>query len=664
MRRGLLQSSYSFKRLNADVVPASERLGQYYYFIRKRASDLHFSTYYSRNLRDHLLNSKPTKSFVFRDIYAPTNELEHLSKFSQEFLGYSRSPYEVESLSRRRPYARKPAISRRPDVRGFLANDRSEKFRKIRKHYKKIGQLQSTTYLEFVVPLLAARHTLLGPQTHTPTRLVLSKKERAEFLAAARSIRSIRNYNRLNRLKQQFSNFHLYKQIIPSNHYPRDAINLFLAFEAFRMPQAIARDGASAGVVDPYYRYANSGFMPSAYGPGPTKTFSSAVGYNSSSNRLAYLKEYDPVHVYDLPKNYMFYTFLPSAYNSTLRFSNVFDNEDIYSGDLRELQFFNRSAQLNSEFLREISDYEDYLDDYLNRGADQNFYFDSSTGEPEMFSQFAYSAKYYLSLDSYERLPVKYGPFNTRSYARVRSARRYLGRRDRFMVGDYRKPGIPRFILRRQHPHRFGVFADHLAAISDYSRVKSLDSVYFSDFKAIARRSRASLIADVAGSKFQFLTPRRRLKTLSSYYGDPAHYRGRADIPPLGPSDRSSYKKHGLSLAGRSSLRNHRGPAKLPFARKKSQAVLPKGHQSSRNSKTLNSKKLAGTTASLEQNLRGGFRPTYVSDRLSGVLVMVDENMINQRRLAQQSNLLIARERRRQKSKMARERSGADQSQK
>jgi hypothetical protein len=652
-RRSLLASSYSFKK--ATGTRTFEHLGQYYYFIRKRAADLHFSNHYSKNLRDFLLRDKPTRSFVFADIYGPTNELEHLSKISTDLISYKSSPHSFEAFSKRRPYLKSSGILRRSKLPGFLTDDRSTRYKDFRKYYSRKGQQQSTTYIDFCFPFLDVRHAVTGAPEHHPTKLVLTKKERAQFLAAARAIRSVKNYDRLNRLKQQFSNFHLYKQIIPAANYPRQAMDLFLAFESFKIPSTTGYDAASSLVIDPYYKYTSGHTsIPRAYGPNPTKKFSSATGYDFTSNHARHLREYDPVHLYDLPKDYTFYAFLPTAYNATLRFSNIFDNVDVYSEDMKELAFFNRSPDLGSEYLRDIAEYEDYLDDYLNRRPDPEWHIDDSNqSEHSMIAQFAWYIRLYFSLDLYERLPYRYDPFNVRPYNRVRSMRRYLGRKDRFMVGEYRKSGIPRYSHNKEHPRRFNLFADHLAAVSDYSRVKSLDKIYFSDFQEISRRSRGSLLADLRGNVPAAI---HRKKILNKYFTDPVRFR-RAYLPRTASGILSRQSKLGLI-----SSRRRSGSSKGVSSNER-RIAGHNGLQQRAGKKVVNvptnyswkssSKKYAGDAGFSEQKLRGSFRPT--SGRRFALDLIPSSDQIAQRRLNLQANVLATRERRRQKFKAARE---------
>lgn len=527
-RRLLLNKAYTFKRVSSSSLVD---LGQYYYFIRGRSKNAHFSDLYAKNLRDYVLQTKPNRAYTIANIYGPTGESEHLTKFVDgPLLSYHQDHRSLNAFSQNRPYDTwYNKFAQMYPNSNFVSKDRSDTYRHLQKYYNKKSSNQSTWYHPFHFYTTDLYFKLFGRQTHVPDKLVLSRAERAQFLAIARALRSVRQHNRILHMTKSFSDFHFYKSIVPAAQYPRDALSLYLSFENSRSPQVTRV--ASPLTTDPYYRARSgrsSNLFPDAFiSPALPYTLNGPTGHPLTPSYARRTKrDYDPVNLYDLPPKYPLYNFAGTGLTDTdLKFSFIFDNPDVYDDeDDEEFAAFNRSKNIHAFPARGVADYEDYLDDYLQRRPHPKFRIVPGP-EMDLFTQFAYQRKLYMSLDLFEQLPQVYDPFKIRKYKDARSARRFTVKRGSFMVGEARKHRPGRFRNSKGRARRFSQFTDQLAAISDYNRTKSLDKVYFSEFEKFSKISSpdAMLTAQAQYPRAPF----RRKDNLLKFFNDDTYYQER-----------------------------------------------------------------------------------------------------------------------------------------
>jgi hypothetical protein len=487
-RRQLLNDAYRLKNKKVENVWQS---ANYYYFLRKRASDGHFTDFYSKNLRDFLLYNKPEGAYAFQDIYGMSDELRHLSKVYPKLLSYTTSPYGPYSFSRREPYYDKiGAKSAKSFNSDYLANTISHEFDDAYQAHRAIP-----TEWWAKLPFLGAKlYDVIRPgKNYTESYDAISPGKRAEFLALAKAIRGERYRNKTTRIANNFSDFYFYKNLIPSESYPTDALSFYLDFENFNLfkyPGFALPTGHK--VVDPYYQALLKKYptqvakrhLPSAYSAAPSvPALQAGLGHNFINRTRANKRTYDPIRLYDLPANYQFYTFPRGSHGDSARFSYIFDNSDVYAPNSQEARAFNRSTKINKDFLNSVAEYEDFLDAFLERtkSEDEDYLFSPGSVEERIFAQFPLYEDFFIGMGLYEKYPISYEFINDRDFTEVRKLLRLAYQDETFFNGENRLnwPGI------RPHSGKlesFHSFVDYLAAVDDNNRVSVLKKVYFSDF--------------------------------------------------------------------------------------------------------------------------------------------------------------------------------------
>jgi hypothetical protein len=545
-RRDLLNSAYSAPgRLPDHLV----RQAQYYHFMRMRAADAHFTDFYAKNLRDFLLAFKPHSSFVFGDIYAPDLPLRLISRrlAARPDILSPRSQWIYRTRSY--AYDRNSENHRWETKLGYMnplpppqaRADFLESFPFL-KMYE--GANSWSSRFLFDLGAYTAAQELLWQLTFPRLRLVRLGGG-ADHLEVARALTLVRRHAKISALSKRFSDFYAHRALVPGAR-PADLVAHVLDFEATLLPRLPELGGS---VLDPTFDLLGEEFpdlvLPLLSGSAshiPVYT-PYAVGHTQWRDNVSVPT--DPLEIYDFEDTQPLYTFpVTVARSDHLRHSFLFDSDDVYAPlyanfGSREFLHFLTYPLLDDDYLSAIARYEQAIGPYLVAPDQPDrwvtnplelFGFDmlhSTPGNPlegeepdesdagllgyvddmsvrwEEWGEEEVDPPWEIQHFVYDLYPLKRGVFADRNLASLRNRDRSIsetGDTDFFvglssaLVG--RRQPLPEETvpdddkLRRPRTSQAAmaqlpVLLDRLLAISDYTRIHSLHSVYFSEYRKL-----------------------------------------------------------------------------------------------------------------------------------------------------------------------------------
>jgi len=545
-RRELLNSAYTAPgRLPDHLV----RQAQYYHFMRMRAADAHFTDFYAKNLRDFLLAFKPRSSFVFGDIYAPDLPLRLLSRrlFARPDILKARSQWIYRTRSY--AYDRNGENHRWETRYGYMnplpppqaRADFLESFPFL-KMYE--GSDKWSSRFVFDLAAYSAAQELLWQLTFPRLRLVRPGAG-ADHLEVANALSLVRRHAKVSALSKRFSDFYTHRALIPGAR-PADLVAHVLDFEATLLPAPTELGGS---VLDPTFDLLSEEFpeLASSLLSGSASRIPAytpyALGHGQWQDNVAVPT--DPLEIYDFEDTQPLYTFpVTTARSDHLRHSFLFDSDDVYAPlyanfGSREFLHFLTYPLLDDDYLSAIARYEQAIGPYLI-APDQLerwvtnpielFGFDmlhSTPGNPledeepdesdagllgyvddmsvrwDEWCEEEMDPPWDIQHFVYDLYPLKRGVFADRNLASLRNRDRSIsetGETDFFV-------GLPSTLVGRRKPlpdetvpdddklrrprssqaamAQLPVLLDRLLAISDYTRIHSLHSVYFSEYRKL-----------------------------------------------------------------------------------------------------------------------------------------------------------------------------------